>query len=582
MTKTGPNRRELAQTFVVVWFVFSLYSLVSVPTPGVNEPHYLTKARSYQDPEFAAADFFLQSGDAHAVFFALTGPFTAVLPFATVAVLGRLLSLALLATGWVNLGRRFALSPMALFLSAVTFCGVAMTGNFSGEWVIGGFESKVPAYGLALLACARWVDASERLSGTGFVLCGVWTGLSIAIHPVVGMWFAIGICLAEVLLLPQHRRHPAWQRRWLLCGTVFCLATVLCSLPGLIPALQLTLLAGVETAVQDKANRIQVFGRLAHHLDAASFPLRGWIHAATLIVVTTLAAIVARRLHHRAKQPNKGPVACPSAMAQQRMACLLLVAVVIALVGAAVGWHSQPYPEIDQWEFKARWLRYYPFRFVDALLPVTCAFFVATVLDCLLTGSPDPTRGNRTARLSTRGNAILLVTGTLAVAIAAARIRPAAPSGYTAWKYWHWKAACRWIRDNTDREAVFLTPRESFGFKWFAERAEFVCVKDCPQDAAGIVAWNQRLWRQYRWSRDSYQNDARFDHADLERLQQQLGVTHVITRRLSPFADEPVYANEVWRIYAVDSPAVATDDPAGTPAVEADGASGEDVLPEAD
>lgn len=33
--------------------------------------------------------------------------------------------------------------------------------------------------------------------------------------------------------------------------------------------------------------------------------------------------------------------------------------------------------------------------------------------------------------------------------------------------------------------ALILTPRKS-AFKWMAERAEYVCYKDCPQDAAGI------------------------------------------------------------------------------------------------
>ena len=533
---------------------FCLYSLLSVPTPGVNEPHYLTKARASWDQEYGAEDFFLQSGNAHAVFFAAVGPLTTRLPLEWVAVLGRLLSLGLLAFAWTRLAGQLRLSPLSTLLSAVLFCLIAMTGNFSGEWVIGGFESKVPAYGSALLACAAWTKASPDQRPGGFVVCGIWTGLAIAIHPVVGMWFAIGICLCEILLLPTHARRSGRLTRWFLCGAVYCLTTVVLSLPGLIPALQLTLLSDVTTDIQNRANRIQVFGRLSHHLDAASFPARAWIHSAVLLTVTTGAWWLLRAQPHSHDKAAQSPQEQGACGVRQRLLTLLLVSAAVAVCGAVIGWHAEPYPDIDNWEFKARWMRYYPFRFADALMPITCALMIASLIN----------GWQANGRWTRRQQHLGVLAALLVVAVASYSIRPSAPSGYTAWKYWHWKQACHWIRQNTGNNSVFLTPRESFGFKWFAERAEYVCVKDCPQDAPGIVEWNRRLWRQYRWSRDAYQNDSTFDHEDLVRLHAQLGITHIITRRLGPFADPPVYQNEVWRVYAVEpdvGPVV--DGPAG-------------------
>ncbi|MCR9197560.1 MAG: hypothetical protein NXI04_02850 [Planctomycetaceae bacterium] len=549
MSVAATDQRPSSLSFVLVALAFCLYSLLSVPTPGVNEPHYLTKARATCDDAYGAEDFFLQSGNAHAVFFAAVGPLTTLLPLESVALAGRLLSLGLLAFAWTRLAAQLRLSPFSTLLSAVLFCLIAMTGNFSGEWVIGGFESKVPAYGSALLACATWTTASPDQRPGGFAVCGIWTGLAIAIHPVVGMWFAIGICLCELLLLPTWCHRSGDLPRWLLCGTVYCLTTVVLSLPGLIPALRLTLLSDVAADIQNHANRIQVFGRLSHHLDAASFPRRAWIHSAVLLTVTMgawKALQVRPAVHSTATQPQKHD---PRRGVQQRLGMLLLVSAALALCGAAIGWHTQPYPDIDHWEFKARWLRYYPFRFADALLPITCALMVASVID----------RWQTPGRWTQRQQRLGMLAAVLILSAASYSIRPAAPSGYTAWKYWHWKHACRWIRDNTEQNSVFLTPRESFGFKWFAERAEYVCVKDCPQDAPGIVEWNRRLWRQYRWSRDAYQNDSLFDHDDLLRLRQQLGITHIITRRLGPFEDRPVYQNEVWRVYAVETDDVSAD-----------------------
>ncbi|HTN75654.1 MAG TPA: DUF6798 domain-containing protein, partial [Pirellulaceae bacterium] len=57
--------------------------------------------------------------------------------------------------------------------------------------------------------------------------------------------------------------------------------------------------------------------------------------------------------------------------------------------------------------------------------------------------------------------------------------------------------ACQWIEQNTPTAAIFLTPRGQQTFKWYANRAEVVAVKDVPQDARGIVQWRDRLREVY-------------------------------------------------------------------------------------
>jgi hypothetical protein len=61
--------------------LFSAVSLLSSPFPGVNEPHYLAKARSFVDPTWCARDFFLTSANAHYCFFWLVGQLTQWLSF---------------------------------------------------------------------------------------------------------------------------------------------------------------------------------------------------------------------------------------------------------------------------------------------------------------------------------------------------------------------------------------------------------------------------------------------------------------------------------------------------------------------
>lgn len=521
-------------TVIAVAAVFVAYSLIAVPLPGVNEPHYLAKARSFANPDWCGKDFFLDSADAHAVFFFFVGPLTTQLSFETVAVIGRVLSLLLLACGWVMLGRRLGLNLSGVVAAAATLCLIAMTGNFSGEWIIGGFESKVPAYGFAFVGVAWWLDACSFQTRRAYVKLAAMFGLAISWHPVVGAWFAIGVGLSELFVIVCFRSAAPTFGQLAANGIASITTVTVFALPGLIPALRLVLASDVEPAVQGTANKIQVFWRLAHHLDPSTFPIYSWVHVGVLLC-TTVAGFI---LLYRFRKTTGNVLVDHQRKAWLMLASLLGAAFVIAVAGVVIGWHSTPFPDIPGWEWRARILRYYPFRFLDALLPCVCAFLVGVACSRVMT-LPGTKVG-------------LLFCAIVPVLVFAPMIRQSTPRSYSVAAYSQWKAACEWIRLNTATDSLILAPRESFGLKWFAERAEYVCVKDCPQDANGIVEWNLRLWRLHRWSESSYQ-DKQFDNSDLVRLHKLTKVNYILTRKLGPFETEPVYQNDWWRIYEVPS-----------------------------
>ena len=66
------------------------------PTPDVNEGYYLAKARHSFNPEWCGNDFFLNSGEAHGLFFYLLGPLAASVTLSTAAWVGRWLGLSLI------------------------------------------------------------------------------------------------------------------------------------------------------------------------------------------------------------------------------------------------------------------------------------------------------------------------------------------------------------------------------------------------------------------------------------------------------------------------------------------------------
>ena len=139
---------------LAVWLSLLLYSAVRIPVPGVNEPHYLCKAKHYWQPEWCAGDLFLESSNAHLVFYQTVGLLTQAFTLEQTALIGRGLALLLVAAGWAALGARLLPGRWTSLWAVWAFLGLQATGNLSGEWIIGGVESKVFAYGFLFLALA--------------------------------------------------------------------------------------------------------------------------------------------------------------------------------------------------------------------------------------------------------------------------------------------------------------------------------------------------------------------------------------------------------------------------------------------
>ncbi|MEP3477865.1 MAG: DUF6798 domain-containing protein [Fuerstiella sp.] len=554
-------------------------SFLVAPIPGTNEPHYLSKARAAADPDWCVNDFFLQSQNAHAVFFAVVGPFAKALPFTWVLVVGRIFSLLLVAIGLHALCLAVGCSGHRAIVSATLFFLIGRTGNFSGEWVIGGFESKVPAYGFAFLSLACCLRNRSKPALLRYALAGLFAGSAIAWHPVVGMWTAIAISMTEVWLWRKPTTSDSsvcnGVASLLRRGTVFGCVTIVAALPGLIPALRMLLSSDLDLATKQEAKQIQVFYRLAHHLDPTRFPAIAWWHTGALIAVLccTVFWIRKRRLDSRldetenetAGHTEEDAVAAKVQLGGGEIYLLkfLVCTAIIAAVGIGIGWHFEPMAGLESRHWRASLLQFYPFRLFDAFLPLCVAIFVSAIPATILSGW-HADHSNRDSESSAK----MLVTIMLMVIVCAAAAlatRRKAPSGYSLPLFTEWQHACAWLKTNTDKDALIFAPRESFALKLYAERAEYVTFKDCPQDAAGIVEWNRRLWNLHRWSRQSYQ-DSVFRSDELENLHQKMGIDYVLTRRLGPFTVAPVWEGKSWRIYPTVKAVAKTEENGQGPA----------------
>jgi hypothetical protein len=520
------TRRQFVPAFLAGGLVFVLFAFFAAwrsPVPGVNEPHYLCKAKHFWDPGWCARDQFLSSADAHWAFYATIGSLTRVLSLEDVAWIGRLLVSGGLAFAWVRLSSVFLITPSAWLGSACLFLALLATGNLSGEWILGGVEAKGFAYVALILVIAAACRNSYREAA-------IEAGLAISLHPVIGVWglvslvaaWTAGRCMrffsaprfAPTVVKSQGdaNRSGHAARAWtVVVPAMLCLT---CSLPGLLPAAAL-LTDAPSRDEQRRADELQVFDRLNHHLDPTQFSHAAYRGYAGLLAVWLVLGLFGE-----------------TTRAQRFMTRFILATLVIALAGLLVG-------------FKLRMpglMKFYPFRLFDVFLPMAVAIMAVSALRRVASA----TQFKRGWRVVTRAIGPLFAVAALAWSF----IAPGRDENAAHWQQSNWNDfvdACRWIEQNVPAGALCLTPRYNIGFKWYAQRAEYVTWKDCPQDAAGILEWKRRLDKVARWRSDHF--DEGFSATAFARLHHQTRVDYVLAWNADPWRIEPIYRNRAFSVY---------------------------------
>ncbi len=501
------ERRSKLLVVAAVWLSFLLTSLVSAPIPAVNEPHYLAMARHWWNPSWCADDLFLSSFPAHQVFYWTFGWLTLWFDFATVAFLGRAISLAMVAASWTSLASRLQRedlehsSPRAsVLLAAWLFLGLQAIGNLSGEWLIGGFESKVVAYSLVFWSITAMLDRRLLTAAA----CG---GAAISFHPIIGLWHLAAMCFAELV---QFDIELSRWRRWLVAMALL----VLVALPGLWPAIEMLRASSTRTSVI--ANYIQVYYRLKHHLDPMDFGVAKYVGYGTLGGVWWSLWWWQRRQRTGTRNARwwVGYV----------FAAALFVGVGLV---AGMGPRPQPANLLSETHWRMVVLKFYPFRLFDLLLPVSVAILLPRLVK---------------QRWLWAAGVVGLLWGL--VSTHALPPRNQLPAAMRA----DWREACRWSAANTPADTVFHTPFEAEAFKWFAQRAEYVNLKDCPQDATGVVEWNRRMLLITKWSEKSFVDNETYSADELRELVRQTGVRFAITRTRVRYDADLLYSNDTYKI----------------------------------
>lgn len=427
------------------------------PTPDTNEAHYLTKARHSANPSWGAGDFFLETPEAHGVFYRLLGPVAAALPLAEAAWIGRWFGWLALAAGWWHLSRGMLPTGVGRLLGAALFSLAVRHTPAAGEWVIGGCEAKVFAWALVLWGVGEGVRG--RFS-SAWLSCGAAT----ALHPLVGGWAMVALVAGVVF--PEAVMGGGKLVTWSPATLGWTANGLILAAMGVLPALELS--AGATQAEKNAATITYVAERLPHHLLVRTFA-DGLVDRHLLAILLWLVLL---RL-------------VPASSARSRLTGFTAAAIGIAIGGSALGWLEYLIPTAGQ-----SLLRFYWFRLADGMVPVALALTAAEVLCWTVPTQPS----------WWRGIVATVVAGMLGVDVVnesrhwplPGRPLPLARSD-TKVQAEAWQDACRWVRDNAPPEACFLTPRGAASFLWHTGRREVVAWKNVPQDPGSILQWRQRI-----------------------------------------------------------------------------------------
>jgi hypothetical protein len=498
------------------------------PAPMVNEAHYLVKAKNFWDASWCQNDLFASSGKAHTTFYFLMGWPTQFVSLSATAWIGRVIGWMLLAIGLQRLTAKLIPAAYACLVVAVVWIAGIEHGNLAGEWIVGGIEGKVPAYGFVLLALAAMVDRQWNR---------VWPllGIASAFHVLSGGWSVVA---ASVVWWTTERRRAdckAFFSPALFAGGAIALL-------GLVPAIWLTVGVAREDAVA--AAEIYSYFRIKHHLLPADFQTWWFIRHSVLIATTTAFYVFCRF-----------PDDERSAERANRLRSLFWFsagAVGIAGVGLIIGALPAYAPELA-----AKLLRYYWFRLTDAVVPLMLAMLVAHFL---LNPSAMKTNAETLKWFSVASKVIALLSLAVFVTSGAARsslgVPPSGSHQLLGWApeasaeeqrngFSDWLAVCDWVRDSTPQDEILLTPRHQQSFKWYAHRAEVVNWKDVPQDAKSLLEWDRRFADIF--PRRLGRVRVTIKYADLRRYRKEYGVRFMVVDRRIAGDNLPLI-----RIYPVD------------------------------
>lgn len=464
---------------------------------GSNEAGKLALALQQIRPTWNPGDWYLNTPQHYQwLFQQIAGQLLDQLGITWGSLAVRLAGYGLWAWAVAALSLQLGLHP-ALSLGAVAVFLLDQS-VIAREWMLGSGEPKTLAYGALILAFVGWRRRRAWRAGC-------WSGLACSFHVLVGGYG--GLALAGLAWI-RRRRQALRPLRGIALGFVMGLTPLLVALLQALHGNPTRGPGGGNGPLPEglSATWIYTYLRNPHHLVPASWSAGEWLAGALWLGLFAAACWLAQR--------------DGSAQAGDRQDLALWTA--LTLVPFAVGLAISP------WDREGSWLRFYPFRVADSLVPLSTCLLLAGELQ------------RRSRRL---GSVLALL---LAVAIAIQQAAGWMPgwgerlaSGFQpdAEK----RALYGWIRQHSPPGTTVLAPPSGFeDLPLLTGRAGVGQFKQVPNRSTDVQTWFQRMghlsgdtdfWRRSRGlqtRRRLVRGYAALGPAELERLSRRYGAEILI------------------------------------------------------
>jgi hypothetical protein len=620
MTPKYKNRLKTLLEFIGVFAVFYIFGAWSVPDS--NEPYYIGKAIHFWNPDWILNDPFLESKDSHWTFYVVFGWLSFFLSPDAMAWTGRFLTWGLLALSWLRLS--FTLIPVRWMSIPTAWALAYYVDSFhaAGEWILGGVEGKSFAFplvffGLESMLRGRWHRTWIFLGAASafHVLVGGWSVLVAGLvflpdyrttnssqHFTVPWGLFVGGLLSLFGLIPAllldygvatetvreahqiyvferlyHHLVP-YQFPWTYLVRFILLAVVWITIcrfgqrrnqrqirfERFIWGTLILFLIGVLAAYGFRNNRILSAEILRFY----------WFRLSDVFIPAGIAIGTLRHFLTIVQKIQKVP----------ETQKLQTVHTVQKFQIQESGLH---FPPISGWLILLG-VPFCVYLLFDAIIFSRRIYFsnttvesgipwALTILVCwgFLVFSKRFLQNRVNFKTFLVWGFIelyavilfyapfdsLKTLGDARTSIAYSRIEPGRP--YIAY---HWINACRWIADpkNTPQTATFWIPREGTTFKWHAHRSDIGTWKNVPQDAEGIVRWQQMMHDlfYYRNKEGQLCDDRSLTillwwktEAEIEQLRIRYGFDYILCSAYPELSHhktfQVVYANELYKIYRI-------------------------------
>jgi hypothetical protein len=268
---------------------FTIFLLQKPMSWASNELHYLSQAKFGGDPE-AALFASGYENFTNPLFQIVTSTLVRSVPFEVAWAFLELTSIGILAIGLLRFSHVIRVSLPALLLALFIYIKFGAQSYIGGEWIIQGFEAKVPAYGFGFLAIGFVI--SKRIG-----LAWAFAALSVLMHPLVG-----AMVVGCFVFLTDWRFKITELKRIFQAVIPFVLAGIY-----LLTIRQLTL--GDSSDIErEKARVLHALGRIPHHTapfggqlpSGKGANVAGWFEVGLLVLPAVMLTLLVLTLRYGA------------------------------------------------------------------------------------------------------------------------------------------------------------------------------------------------------------------------------------------------------------------------------------------